>query len=112
MLRLAPQGDDLWDTLLTEDLKKLPEELERVNELLSDPSVTEPFIVHFQTTMGRPGVPIATYVRLMYLKFRYKLGYETLVEEVHDSISWRRFCGLGYTQKVPDATTLIKLTHK
>lgn len=62
--------------------------------------------------MGRPGVPVATYLRLMYLKFRHKLGYETLVEEVSDSISWRRFCGIAYQQRVPDSTTLIKLTHK
>jgi len=62
--------------------------------------------------MGRPTVPVATFIRLMYLKFRYKLGYETLVQEVSDSLSWRRFCGIGYQQRVPEASTLIKLTHK
>jgi len=29
---------------------------------------------------------------MVYLKFRYQLGYETLVKEVSGSISWRRFC--------------------
>ncbi len=72
----------------------------------------EPFVRRFSQTQGRPGLPISTYLRLMYLKFRYKLGYETLVEEVSDSIAWRRFCGIGYGQRVPDASTLIKLTHK
>jgi IS5 family transposase len=28
----------------------------------------------------------------MFLKFRYRLGYESLCAEVSDSISWRRFC--------------------
>ena len=28
----------------------------------------------------------------MFLKFRYRLGYETLCREVSDSITWRRFC--------------------
>jgi IS5 family transposase len=51
-------------------------------------------------------------LRLMYLKFRYKLGYETLVAEVSDSLSWRRFCGIAYQQRVPDSTTLIKLSQK
>ena len=72
----------------------------------------EPFLTKFNQTMGRPTTPIATYLRLMYLKFRYKLGYETLVEEVSDSIRWRQFCGIGVQQRVPDSTTLIKLTQK
>jgi len=112
MLQLESQGPDLWDSVLPEDLRKLSEEHARVDALLKDPRVMEPFLKRFNETMGRPGVPVATYLRLMYLKFRHKLGYETLVEEVSDSISWRRFCGIGYQQRVPDSTTLIKLTHK
>jgi IS5 family transposase len=49
---------------------------------------------------------------MMYLKRRYKLGYETLVKEVKDSISWRHFCHLSLEDPVPDDTTLIKLTKK
>lgn len=112
MLQLHPQGPDLWDSILPEELRKLPEELERVNILLEDARLMSPFLTRFKETMGRPGVPIATYLRLMYLKFRYKMGYETLVAEVSDSIRWRRFCGIGYQESVPDASTLIKLTHK
>jgi hypothetical protein len=29
----------------------------------------------------------------MFLKFRHRLGYESLCAEVSDSISWRRFAG-------------------
>jgi len=43
----------------------------------------------------------------MYLKFRYNLGYETLVKEVGDSITWRRFC-IAIDANMPDASTLIK----
>lgn len=39
---------------------------------------------------GRPTVPAETYLRLMYLKHRFNLGYETLVQEVSDSLTWRR----------------------
>jgi len=48
----------------------------------------------------------------MYLKHRYQLGYEVLVKEVSDSFAWRRFCHLDLSDRVPDSTTLIKLTHK
>lgn len=112
MLQLRPEGPDLWDSILPEEVRKLSEELTGVDELLNDPRLMEPFIQRFNETMGRPGVPVSVYLRLMYLKFRYKLGYETLVEEVSDSIKWRRFCEIGYTERVPDSTTLIKLTHK
>ena len=112
MLQLKPKTPDLWDSILPEELRKLPEELARVDVLLQDERLMQPFLKGFNETHGRPGVPISTYLRLMYLKFRYKLGYETLVAEVSDSIAWRRFCGIGYQQSVPDASTLIKLTHK
>lgn len=112
MLQLRPETPDLWDSILPEELRKLPEELVRVDVLLQGERLMEPFLRRFNQTQGRPGVPISTYLRLMYLKFRYKLGYETLVAEVSDSIAWRRFCGIGYQQRVPDASTLIKLTHK
>lgn len=48
---------------------------------------------------------------MMDLKHRYRLGFEALVEEVADSLVWRSFCHLCLTDKVPDTTTLMKLTH-
>lgn len=46
-------------------------------------------VARFACTIGRPTVPIETYLRLMYLQHRYGLGYETLVKEVvADSLSW------------------------
>lgn len=112
MLQLNAPEPDLFDSLLPAELKKLPKELEQVNQLLNAPVLMEPFLQKFNQTMGRPGVPVAIYLRLMYLKTRYKLGYETLVAEVSDSFAWRRFCGIPYTDKVPADSTLIKLTHK
>lgn len=48
----------------------------------------------------------------MYLKFRYQLGYETLVQEVSDSLHWRRFCRIPIDHKVPNSTTLIKARNR
>ena len=44
---------------------------------------------------GRPSTPMETYLRLMFLKFRYRLGFESLCREVSDSITWRQFCRIG-----------------
>ena len=62
--------------------------------------------------MGRPSTPMETYLRLMFLKFRYRLGYESLCREVSDSITWRQFCRIGIDQPVPHPTTLMKLTTR
>src|SRR5260221_11789124 len=48
----------------------------------------------------------------MYLKERYQMSYEVLVQEVSDSLKWRRFCHLPLSGKVPDDKTLIKLTAR
>jgi IS5 family transposase len=57
-------------------------------------------------------VPIPTLLRLLYLKHRYGLGYESLCHEVADSISWRRFCRIPLDQPVPHPTTLSKLVGR
>jgi len=48
----------------------------------------------------------------MFLKFRYRLGYETLCREVGDSITWRRFCRIPLDGRMPHPTTLMKLTTR
>ena len=48
----------------------------------------------------------------MFLKFRYRLGYEALCREVSDSITWRRFCRIPLDGSVPHPTTLMKLTTR
>jgi IS5 family transposase len=49
---------------------------------------------------------------MMFLKFRYRLGYESLCREVSDSITWRRFCRIPIDGNVPHPTTLMKLTTR
>jgi IS5 family transposase len=53
-----------------------------------------------------------TYLRMMFLKFQYRLGYESLCREVADSITWRRFCRVPLDGRVPHPTTLMKLTTR
>ena len=112
MLRLSNDQPSLWESFLPPDLFRMNEELAKVDQLLDDERFLAPFRERFATRVGRPTVPVATYLRMMYLKRRYQLGYETLVKEVHDSFTWRRFCRLSLEERVPDATTLIKLSHK
>jgi IS5 family transposase len=87
----------------------LPAELTRVDALLDDRLFLVPFGGFFDPRIGRPSTAMETYLRLMFLKFRYRLGYESLCREVADSITWRRFTRIGLAGRVPDPTTLMKL---
>src|SRR5215213_3880200 len=112
MLRTTNPQPSLWEAILPDACLGLPAELARVDALLDDPRFWEPFRAHFDPVIGRPSVPIETYLRLMFLKHRYGLGYELLCREVADSISWQRFCRIPLGGRVAHPTTLVKLTRR
>jgi IS5 family transposase len=112
MFRTIGDQVSLWESLLPEEVLRLPEELARVDVLLDDPVFFAPFALHFDPLVGRPSTPMECYLRLMFLKFRYRLGFESLCAEVSDSITWRRFCRIPLDSKVPHPTTLMKLTTR
>src|SRR5437868_3546215 len=112
MFRTLGDGPPLWEASLPAELLRLPDDLVRVDALLDDPVFFAPFAPHFHPVLGRPSTPVECYLRLMFLKFRYRLGYESLCAEVSDSISWRRFCRIPLDGTVPHPTTLMKLTTR
>src|SRR6266536_2186776 len=112
MLRTRNVQPSLWESVLPEGCLWLPAELERVDAWLDDEWFFAPFVPFFDPRIGRPSVPMETYLRLMFLKFRHGLGYESLCAEVSDSISWRRFCRIDIDGKVPHPTTLMKITTR
>src|SRR6476659_2139107 len=112
MFRTVNDQPTLWDSILPPELLVLPLELSRVNAVLDDPAFFAPFVAYFDARIGRPSIPMETYLRLMFLKFRYWLGYESLCREVADSISWQRFCRIPFGTRVPHPTTLMKITSR
>jgi transposase, IS5 family len=112
VFRTVGDQPSLWESILPEEVRRLPDELARVDALLDDPAFFAPFVPYFDPRMGRPSTPMETYLRLMFLKFRYRLGYESLCREVSDSITWRVFCRIGLDVSVPHPTTLMKLTTR
>ena len=112
MFRTIGDGPSAWELLLPPEVLRLPLELARVDALLDDPVFFAPFAPFFHPVLGRPSTPVECYLRLMFLKFRYRLGFESLCAEVSDSISWRRFCRIGLDGRVPHPTTLMKLTTR
>jgi IS5 family transposase len=112
MLTTRNPSQTLWETILPECLLPLPAGLDEVDELLDDPVFFEPFRPFFSPLHGRPSIPVETYLRMMYLRFRYRLGYEMLCREVIDSLAWRRFCRIALGERVPHPSTLEKITSR
>ena len=111
MFRTEGDQPPLWESLLPAEVLRLPDELARVDALLDDPPFFAPFAPYFHPVIGRPSRPAECCLRLMFLKYRYRLGFESLCAEVSDSISWR-FCRIPLDATVPHPTTLMKLTTR
>jgi transposase, IS5 family len=118
---LAGQAESLWDDALPVEVRELPEDLAALDRLLSDSELLAPIVERFRREVvagravlsdGRPTIAMETYVRLMVLKQRYRWGYRTLVAEVSDSIHLRRFCRISLSERVPDESTIRKLTRR
>ena len=112
MLQVTTPDLTTWDTLLPEPARRLPDELAKIDAYLDDERFIAPWRALFDARLGRPSIPVPTLVRLLYLKHRYQLGYQTLVWEVSDSITWRRFVRIPLDQPVPHPTTLVKLVGR
>jgi transposase, IS5 family len=119
---LAEQPESLWDVLLPVEVRELPEDLARIDVLLSEEEMLRPVVERWRSEFertgrlvlseGRPTIAMETFVRLMVLKARYGWGYRTLVSEVSDSLHLRRFCRIGLAGRVPDESTVRKLTRR
>jgi transposase, IS5 family len=112
VLRETDPQPSLWELLLPEQAKRLPAELAKIDAYLDDERFIAPWRALFDQRLGRPSLPVDTLLRLLYLKHRYGLGYESLCREVADSISWRRFCRIPLDRPVPHPTTLVKLVRR
>ena len=112
MLRTVSEAPTLWESVIPECLMGLPGDLGEIDGLLDDPRFFEPFRAFFDPTHGRPSIPMETYLRMMVLKYRYRLGFEPLCAEVADSLAWRRFCRVPLGTRVPHPTTLWKITKR
>jgi len=112
MLRTVGEQPSLWESVLPAEVLVMPAELAAVDRLLDDPRFFEPFRAFFHPVLGRPSIPMETYLRLMFLKYRYQLGFEPLCREVSDSITWLRFCRIPLGGRAPHPTTLMKITSR
>ena len=66
MFRTVGDQCSLWESLLPEEVLRLPAELARVDVLLDDPVFFAPFAAYFHLILGRPSTPVECSLRLMF----------------------------------------------
>ena len=109
------QVECLWDEVLPIEVRELPDDLARLDRVLSDSLLLFPIAQAWEEgarERGRPSISMEMFVRLMVIKQRTGWGYETLVREVSDSLHLRRFCLIAIDQRVPDESTVRKLARR
>jgi IS5 family transposase len=112
---VGEQVESLWDEVLPVEVRELPDDLARLDRVLSDSLLLFPIAQAWAQDArerGRPSISMATFVRLMVIKQRTGWGYETLVREVSDSLHLRRFCLIAIDRRVPDESTVRKLARR
>jgi hypothetical protein len=75
MLRTVGAGaPTLWESILPSAVLGMPGELERVDQLLDDGRFIDPYRVFFHATLGRPSIPLETYLRLIVFEVSASVG--------------------------------------
>ena len=78
---VGEQVESLWYEVLPVEVKELPGDLERLDDVLSDPLLLFPIAQAWEQSAlerGRPSIAMSSFVRLMVIKQRTGWGYETL----------------------------------
>jgi IS5 family transposase len=115
VLTLEADPGCLIDEALPEEVKLLSDELAQVDAVLDNPQILAAFRrrwEHSALRHGRPSIPMATFLRLLYVKDTTGWGYERLMDEVSDSFQLRRFCRIPIVEEVPNESTVRKLMRR
>ena len=102
---LLPDGDKLWDPTLR-----------AIDEVLTDAGLVDQVVEalgrrHPQSRRrGRLGTPAEVVLRMLVLKHLFDWSFDECEREVRGSLVYRPFCRID-GERVPDAKTLIRLSH-
>lgn len=112
MFRTVSDGWTLWDSVLPAEAWQLPPELARADRVLDHPELLEVFRSEFSPDRGRRSIPMEMFLRLMYLKWSNRWGYDRLIETVSGSITYKVFARIPIDVPVPDPSTLKHLVKR
>jgi IS5 family transposase len=98
----------LADLLVTQQSKG-SSKLEKISTIINwDRLGSKLELIIRRGKMGRPPYPSLVLFKVLVLQRLYDLSDPQMEEMLYDRLSFRRFCGFGLTDKLPDETTICK----
>jgi IS5 family transposase len=82
--------------------------LQRLDAVLDWRPIEAALHAMYPASTGRPPCPPLALFKMSLLQHCYGLSDPQCEELVGDRLSWRRFVGLGLSERVPDETTLVR----
>lgn len=86
--------------------------LEELNRLVDWRPIDEKLCGMFTATTGALPKPPLVVFKMLLLQHCYGLSDPQCEELVKDRLSWRKFVGLSFEEKVPDETTLVRFRQR
>lgn len=89
----------------------------KLNDLLAkagfDPFVENLCKPHYHATIGRPGIPVGVYFRMLLVGYFEGLGSQRgIAWRCADSLSLRAFLGVPLTEETPDHSSLTRVRDR
>lgn len=82
--------------------------LERITQLLDWPALSQALSGVYGSRTGRPSYAPIVLFKVLLLQGWYGLSDPMMEEALGDRLSFRRFCGLGLDERVPDHSTISR----
>jgi IS5 family transposase len=82
--------------------------LEQIAEVLDWTALEASLATIYASPTGRPSFPPLSMFKVLLLQHWYGLGDPEMEEMLGDRLSFRRFCGIGCGDRVPDHSTICR----
>lgn len=66
----------------------------------------------YSETYGRPAYPPEQLFKMLLLEIWMNLSERQVCQQLHYNLLYRAFCGIGWNDRVPDDTTLVKFRNR
>ena len=114
MVQRRQRERSLFEVLLPDGHKLLPDWLRRIDTLLEDEAVIETVAQALEARWpqsrrrGRPGTPAEVVLRMLVLNHLFDWSYDDLEREVRANLVHRAFTRID-AEEVPDLQTILKI---
>lgn len=113
MLRERREKQQKLDIVILEQLVPKDHLLRRIDEAVDFSFIYDLCAPLYCADNGRPAIDPEVIFRMLIVGYLYGIKSEArLEEEINYNMAYKWFCGLGLTEKAPDATTISQDRHR